>query len=64
VPNDGNPRNPHGQLDGREFATATGRPNANVRTGGQMNARWVDEQQPLLWLRSPPRDIRGSRFGA
>ena len=62
--NEVNPRKARGQLDGPEIATATGRPNANVRTGGQVDARWADEQRPLFWLSSPPRDVRGSRFGA
>jgi hypothetical protein len=64
VPNEVKRRKPLGQPDGPEIATATGRPNANVRTGGQVDARWVDEQRPLFWLSSPPRDVRGSRFGA
>ena len=64
VPNEVNPRKPRGQLDGPEIATATGRPNANARTGGQVNAQRVDERQPLFWLRSPPRAVRGSRVGA
>jgi hypothetical protein len=64
VPNEVNPRKPRGQLDGPEIATATGRPNVNVRTGGQVNAPWVDERPPVFWLRSPPRDVRESRVGA
>lgn len=62
--NEVNPRKARGQLDGPEIATATGRPNANVRTGGQVNAPWVDERPPVFWLRSPPRDVRESRVGA
>ena len=64
VPNEVNRCKPLGRLDGPQIATATGRPKANVRTGGQVDARRVDEQRPLFWLRSPPRDVRGSRFGA
>ena len=64
VPNEVNPRKPRGQLDGPEIATATGRPNANVRTGGQVNAPWVDERPPVFWVRSQPRDVRGRRVGA
>ena len=64
VPNEVNPRKPPGQLHPPEIATTTGRPNANARTGGQVNAQRVDERQPLFWLRSPPRDVRGSRVGA
>ena len=64
MPNEVNPRKARGQLDGPEIATATGRPNANARTGGQVNAQRVDERQPLFWLRSPTRLSRTSRGGA
>ena len=64
MPNEVKRRKPLGQPDGPEIATATGRPNANVRTGGQVNAPWVDERPPVFWLRSQPRDVRGRRVGA